>query len=221
MPQNALQMLLQRAHWPVGERFRRFQNVRIPRFTRRVILQTLLTPLQGNLTRLQIALRQVWRQHGMFTRQRGHRVDMFDDELAVRHPELHIRQIVRVKAGLLHRLIQRVEQGVMRLVDLHPLIRQRGGLRIVAQDQADSLLVGLQRVVGVLPEQAALPLWPQPDHTTKGNQTANQGIDKPGDNKLFAIERKQLQGVYRRDRKAHHRPAVVFADDQVAHQGNQ
>ena len=154
----------------------------------------------------------------MLARQRRHGVNVLNDKLTVRYPELHVRQIVRIKARLLHRLVERVEQGVVRLVDLHALIRQRGGLRVVAQDEANGLLVGLQRVVGVLPEQPALPLRPQPDHAAEGNQAADQGINQPGDNKLFAVQRKQLQGVYRRHRKAHHRPAVIFADNQVAHQ---
>ena len=154
----------------------------------------------------------------MLPRQRGHGIDVLDDKLAVRDPQLHIRQVVRVKARLLHGLVKGVEQGVMRLVDLHALVGQRRGLRVIAQNKTNGLLVSFQRVVGVLPEQPALPLRPQPDHAAKGDQAANQRIDQPGNNKLFPVKREQLQGIHRRYRKAHHRPAVVFADDQVAHQ---
>ncbi|MNW09572.1 hypothetical protein D3C71_2066000 [compost metagenome] len=78
----------------MGERLWRFQNIGISRLSRRVVLQTLLTTLQCNFTRLQIALRQIRRQHRVLARQGRHRVNVFDDELAVRHPQFHIRQIV-------------------------------------------------------------------------------------------------------------------------------
>ncbi len=74
--------------------------------------------------------------------------------------------------------------------------------------------------MGILAQQPALPLWPQPDHSTESNQAANQGIGQPGDNKLLAVQGQQLQGIYRCDRKAHRRPAVALANDQVAHQGH-
>ncbi|MNR68734.1 hypothetical protein D3C85_1934820 [compost metagenome] len=61
----------------------------------------------------------------------------------------------------------------MSLIDLHALVRQRRRLRIGAENQANSLLVGLERIMRILAQQAALPLWPQPDHTAKRNQTAN------------------------------------------------
>ncbi len=108
--------------------------------------------------------------------QGRHRVDMLDDKLTVGHPQLHIRQIRRVEARLLHRLVEGVEQRVVRLVDLHALPGQRRRLRIVAEDQADGLLIGLQCIMGILAQQPALPLWPQPDHSTESNQAANQGI---------------------------------------------
>ncbi|SAI93475.1 Uncharacterised protein [Enterobacter cloacae] len=98
---------------------------------------------------------------------------MLDDKLAVRDPQLHVSQIVRVKARLLHGLVKGVEQGVMRLVDLHALVGQRRGLRVIAQNKTNGLLVSFERVVGVLPEQPALPLRPQPDHAAKGDQAAN------------------------------------------------
>ena len=88
----------------------------------------------------------------MLARQRGHGIDVFDDKLAVRDPQLHVCQIVRVEARLLHGLVKGVEQGIMRLVDLHALVGQRRRLRVVAQDQANGLLIRLQRVVGVLPQ---------------------------------------------------------------------
>ena len=157
----------------------------------------------------------------MLPGQGGHSVDVFDDKLAVRHPQLHIFQIVGIKPGFLHRLIQGVVERVVRLVDAHALIGQRGGFWIGAEDQANCLLVGLQRIVGVFFQQAALPLRPQPDHPAEGNQAADKGVDQPGDNKLFAVKRQQLQGIYRRHRKSNHRPAIVFANDQIAEQGNQ
>ncbi len=42
----------------------------------------------------------------MLPGQGGHSVDVFDDKLTVRHPQLHIFQIMGIKTGLLHRLIQ-------------------------------------------------------------------------------------------------------------------
>lgn len=38
----------------------------------------------------------------------------------------------------------------MRTVDPHSLISERGGLRIVTEDQSDSFLIGFQRIMGVL-----------------------------------------------------------------------
>ena len=126
-----------------------------------------------------------------------------------------------IEPRLLHRLIQGVVERVVRLINAHTLIGQRGRFGIGAEDQANRLLVGLQRIVGVFFQQAALPLRPQPDHPAEGDQAADQRVDQPGDNKLFAVERQQLQGIYRRHRKPHHRPAIVFADNQIAEQGDQ
>ncbi|MNO99839.1 hypothetical protein D3C76_916210 [compost metagenome] len=75
---------------------------------------------------------------------------MLDDKLAVRDPQLHIRQIVRIKARLLHRLVEGVKQRIVCLVDLHALIGQRRCFRIIAQDQPNRLLIGFERVMGVL-----------------------------------------------------------------------
>ena len=126
----------------MGQHLWRFENIHISRASRPIIFQPLLTALERNFTGLQIPLRQIRRQHRMFPCQRSHRVDVFDDELAVRDPQFHICKVVRVKSWLLHCLVQRVEQRVLRLVDAHALIRQRRGLWIVAEDQTNGLLVG-------------------------------------------------------------------------------
>ncbi|RAP70620.1 hypothetical protein ACZ87_02576 [Candidatus Erwinia dacicola] len=60
---------------------------------------------------------------------------MSNDKLTVRLPQLHIGQISGVKARLLHRLMQRVKQRIVRLVYLHALIRQFQRILFVAQQQ--------------------------------------------------------------------------------------
>ncbi len=96
-----------------------FQNIAL--LARSVILQPLLAALERNLTGLQIALRQIRRQHGVFPRQNGHGVDMLDDKLTVGHPKFHIVQVAGIKRRFLHSLIQRVEQRIVRLIDGDPL----------------------------------------------------------------------------------------------------
>ncbi len=139
-------------------RILRLHNVHIPRAARPVGIQPLLAALERNLAGFQITLRQIRRQHIVLARQSGHRVNMLDNKLAVGHPQLHVFQIVRVKAGFLHRLIQRVKQRVMRLINAHALVGQRRGLMIVAEDQPDRFLIGFQRIVGIFAQQPALPL---------------------------------------------------------------
>ena len=126
----------------MGQHLWRLKNIHIAGASGSVIFQPLLTALDRNFTGLQISLRQIRRQHRMFPCQRSHCVDVFDDELTMRNPQFHVRQIVRVEPRLLHRLVKRVEQRVMRLVDPHALIRQRCGLGIVAKNQANGLLIG-------------------------------------------------------------------------------
>lgn len=141
-------------------RILRLHDIHIPCAARPIGIQPLLAALERNLAGLQITLRQIWREHIVLARQGGHGVDMLDNKLAVGNPQLHIFQIVRVKTGFLHCLIQRVKQRVMRLVDAHSLIGQRRGLMVVAEDQPDSILIGFQRIVGIFAQQAALPLRP-------------------------------------------------------------
>ncbi|MNN65007.1 hypothetical protein D3C81_1804830 [compost metagenome] len=74
---------------------------------------------------------------------------MLDDKLTVGDPQFHILQIMRVKPGFLHCLIQGVEQCIVCLVHFHSLIGQRRCLRIVAENQSDSLLIRLQRLLGI------------------------------------------------------------------------
>ena len=69
-----------------------------------------------------------------------------------------------------------------------------------------------------MPQLAALPLWPQPDHAAKGNQAADDGVDKAGDDELLAVQRQNLQGIHGGDSKANGGPAVVATDNQVAPQ---
>ena len=143
---------------------------------RPVILQPLLAALQRNFARLQIALRQVRRQHGVLAGEDSHGVDMLDDKLAVRHPQAHIFQVLGVEARLLHRLIERVEERVVRLIDLHTLPGQLLRLLLRPQQQPQCILIGFQRVVGVLTQQPALPLRPQPQHAAEGDQAAHQRV---------------------------------------------
>ena len=74
--------------------------------------------------------------------------------------------------------------------------------------------------MSIFSQQATLPLRPQPDHATKSYQAADQRIDKTGNNKLVAIQCKQLERIDRGEGKTDHRPAVAFADNQIAHQGD-
>ena len=69
----------------------------------------------------------------MLAGENGHSVNMLDHKLAVRYPQTHIRQIMRVKPRFLHRLIQRGKQLVVGLIDLHSGVRQFGGIRIILQ----------------------------------------------------------------------------------------
>lgn len=95
--QNALHVLFYNGRWPAIKILRRFQNIAV--IARPVIRQPLLTALDRDFTRLQIMLRQPGRQHGVFTRQYRHGIDMLNDKLAVRHPHAHIFQILPIKAG--------------------------------------------------------------------------------------------------------------------------
>lgn len=157
----------------------------------------------------------------MLTRQRGHGIDVFNDKLAVRHPQFHVFQIMgNIKARFLHCLIERVKQVLcawLTRIRCQASVR----VRIVAQNQANGLLIGFQRVMGVFPQQTALPLRPQPDGAAKRNQAADDRIDKSRDDELFSVQCQQLQGIYRRNGKSYRRPAVVFADGQIADQGDQ
>lgn len=91
---------------------------------------------------LQILLRQLWRQHIVLARQNGHGVQVFDNELTVRHPQAHICQIAGFKPRLLHRLVERGEQRVVRLVHLHARVSQCAGIGfLLFQQQAKRLLI--------------------------------------------------------------------------------
>ena len=202
----------------MGQRVRRFHNIHFTAASRLIVLQTLLTALKGNLTGFQILLREIRRQHVVLACQRGHGVDMLDDKLTVGDPQLHIFQIARVKARFLHGLVERVVERVVRLVYAHTLIGKLRRLRVGAQDKTNGFLVGFQCRLSVLSKLTALPLRPQPDHPAKGNQTADDGVDKARDDKLLAVQRQNLQGINRGNRKADGGPTVVATDDQVAPQ---
>ena len=74
--------------------------------------------------------------------------------------------------------------------------------------------------MGILPQQSALPLRPQPDRTAEGEGAADQGIDKPGHQKMHAIHRQKLERIHRRHRHTHHRQPVVFPQHRVRYQRN-
>jgi len=79
-------------------------------------------------------------------------------------------------------------------------------------------LIVFQRLMGILAQQPALPLRPQPNGAAERQHAADQRIDQARYQKMRAVQRQQLQGVNRRDRKANHRQPVVLARNQVGQQ---
>jgi len=102
--QHAAQVAFHLGDWHVGVQF--WGGEQAVFAAGAVIGQALLAALQGDFTTLDIVHRQLWSQHIVLAGQNGHGVDVLHHKLAVSHPQAHIGQIARVKARLLHGLIQ-------------------------------------------------------------------------------------------------------------------